>query len=183
MVPSRPFTPRMTAPLTRPPSSNQGYALVRLSRLDAAKVAYAKALGLSRRLGLGTSLLSIRFGLASIELLRGNVIRARASFERIAADAQSRRFENHVLSAELRIAECVGRMGDEAGMVARIEKLRAQETSRSLEFDPALRELFAYAEERTVNHEFLAHVARFVEARDRGVRAAYRPFRLVKNGR
>ena len=67
-------------------------------------------------------------------------------------------------------------------MIARIEKLRAQEGSRSLEFDPALRELFACVDDRSISYELLAHVARFTEARDRGVRAAYKPFRLVANG-
>ena len=38
-----------------------------------------------------------------------------------------------VLSADLRIAECIGRMGDEAEMIARVEKLRAREEAQSLE--------------------------------------------------
>lgn len=161
---------------------NRGYSLVRLSRLDAAKVTYAKALVMARRLNLWGALLVIRYGLASIELLKGNVGRARASFERIAADAQAKGLEDHALSAELRIAECIGRMGNEHEMLARIEKLRAQEAARSLEFDPALRELFASADDRSISYELLAHVATFAEARDRGVRAAYRPFKLVANG-
>ena len=160
---------------------NRGYALVRLSRFDAAKSTYAKALMIARRLDMKVSLLAIRYGLASIELEKGNLSRALNAFERLSADADG--IAQHVLSADLRIAECIGRMGDEAEMVARIEKLRAQEESRSLEFDPALRELFASVEDSSVSYELLAHVARFAEARDRGVRAAYKPFRLVANGR
>jgi hypothetical protein len=53
----------------------------------------------------------------------------------------------------------------------------------SVEHDPALRELFASVDDRSVSYELLAHVARFAEARDRGVRVAYKPFRLVANGR
>jgi tetratricopeptide (TPR) repeat protein len=159
---------------------NRGYALVRLSRFDAAKATYAKALMIARRLDMKVSLLTIRYGLASIDLEKGNLARALAAFERLSVDAHW--IAQHVLSADLRIAECIGRMGDEAEMIARLEKLRAQDASRSLEFDPALRELFASVDERSVSYELLAHVARFAEARDRGVRAAYKPFRLVANG-
>ncbi len=160
---------------------NRGYTLVRLARLDAAKVAYAKALLLARRLHLTSSLLAIRYGLASIELSRGNVARARASFERIAADSESQGFGDRTLSAQLRIAECIGRAGDREEMSVRIQKLRALDVTREVEFDPALRELFSSVEDRTLDVELLAHVARFAEARDRGLRSAYKPFRLVAN--
>jgi tetratricopeptide (TPR) repeat protein len=159
---------------------NRAYTLVCLSRFDAAKSTYAKALMIARRLDMKVSLLIVRYGLASIELLKGNTVRALAAFERLSADAHG--IAQHVLSADLRIAECIGRMGNEAEMVARIEKLRAQEGSRSLEIDPALRELFASVDDRSISYELLAHVARFAEARDQGVRAAYKPFHLVANG-
>ena len=52
----------------------------------------------------------------------------------------------------------------------------------SVESDPALRELFASVDDCSISYDLLAHVARFTEARDRGVRAPYKPFRLVANG-
>jgi hypothetical protein len=87
-----------------------------------------------------------------------------------------------ILCSELRIAECLGRMGREQDMMDRVERVRALPNAESMNHDQALRELFESVEQRTVNHELLSHVARFIEARDRGVQTAYRPFRLVANG-
>ena len=67
-------------------------------------------------------------------------------------------------------------------MLESVEQLRASSNLVSVESDPALRELFASVDDRSVSYELLAHVARFAEARDHGVRAAYKPFRLVANG-
>jgi tetratricopeptide (TPR) repeat protein len=163
---------------------NRAYALVRLSRFDEAKANYAKALMMARRLDMKVYLFIIRYGLAAIDLQKGKVLRALNAFQRLSSDAVSTGFTDHVLSAELRIAECFGRMGREEEMVERVEKLRAMdlEAARSLEFDPALRELFASVDDHSVSHELLAHMARFTEARDRGARAAYKPFRLVAAG-
>jgi tetratricopeptide (TPR) repeat protein len=159
---------------------NRGYALVRLSRFDAAKSTYAKALMIARRLDMKVSLLIIRYGLASVDLLKGKTVRALAAFERLSADADG--IAQRVLSADLRIAECFGRLGREAEMLERVERLRASSDLTSVESDPALRELFASVDDRSVSYELLAHVARYAEARDRGARAAYKPFRLVANG-
>ncbi|MFI5198123.1 MAG: hypothetical protein ACHQJD_05850 [Thermoanaerobaculia bacterium] len=159
---------------------NRGYALVRLSRFDAAKATYARALRMARRLGMKVSPLTIRYGLASIELLKGNTLRALNAFTRLSADAEG--IAQRVLTADLRVAECLGRLGREAEMLERIEQLRASADIASVESDPALRELFASVDDRSVNHELLAHVARFAEARDRGARMTYKPFRLVAAG-
>ncbi len=161
---------------------NRGYALVRLSRLDAAKSTYAKALSMARRLDMTVSILMIRTGLASIDLASGKLARALMLFERIGQEARSLDLSVDVLCAELRIAECLGRMGREQDMLDRVERLSMSPEAESLRHDQALRELFESVENRTVNHEFLAHIARFVEGRDRGARAAYRPFKLVANG-
>jgi hypothetical protein len=103
-------------------------------------------------------------------------------FERIGADARVLGLPVDVVCSELRIAECLGRMGREQDMLDRIERVRTLPGAESLNHDQALRELFDSVEHRTVSHELLSHVARFVEARDRGVQTAYRPFKLVANG-
>jgi tetratricopeptide (TPR) repeat protein len=161
---------------------NRGCVLVRLSRLDAAKATYAKALSMARRHDMTVSILMIRTGLALIDLAAGKLGRALMLFERIGQEARSLDLSVDVLCAELRIAECLGRMGREQDMLDRVERLSKSPETESLRHDQALRELFESVENRTVNHEFLAHIARFVEARDRGARAAYRPFKLVANG-
>jgi tetratricopeptide (TPR) repeat protein len=161
---------------------NRGYALTHLGKLDAARSSYAKALSMARRLDLAVIILGIRTGLASIDLASGKLARALMLFERIGQEARSLDLSVDVLCAELRIAECLGRMGREQDMLDRVERLSKSPEAESLRHDQALRELFESVENKTVNHEFLAHVARFVEARDRGARAAYRPFKLVANG-
>ena len=159
---------------------NRGYTLVRLFRLDAAKATYAKALMMARRLDMRVNVLAIRYGLASIDLQKGNLSRALTAFERLSADAEG--IAQRILSADLRIAECLGRMGRNAEMQERVERLKTSADAAAVESDPGLRELFASVEDRSVSYELLAHVARFAEARDQGVRAAYKPFRLVANG-
>ncbi|MEO8586432.1 MAG: tetratricopeptide repeat protein [Acidobacteriota bacterium] len=161
---------------------NRGYALVQLGRLDAAKATYAKALSMARRLGMSVSLLMIRTGLASIDLASGKLARALMLFEKIGAEARSLDLPMDVLCADLRVAECLGRMGREQEMLDQVERVSASPGAESLKHDQALRELFESVKGRNVSHELLAHVARFVEARDRGARAEYRPFKLVANG-
>jgi tetratricopeptide (TPR) repeat protein len=160
---------------------NRAYALVRLSRFDAAKTDYTKALVIARRLDMKVYLFIIRYGLAAIELQKGRVLRALDAFQRLSSDAESTGFIDHVLSAELRIAECFGRLGREAEMLDRVRWLRASAEGGAMESDAAIRELFAYVDDRSVSHELLAHVARFAEARDLGARVAYKPFRGVAN--
>ena len=135
---------------------------------------------MARKLDMKVSLLTIRYGLASIEFEKGNLSRALAAFERLSADAEG--IAQRVLSADLRVAECLGRLGREAEMLERVEQLRASPELASVEHDPGLRELFASVDERSISYELLAHVARFTEARDRGVRTPYKPFRLVAKG-
>ena len=47
---------------------NRGGSLLLLNRLEASKAAYAKALGFARRMDSKIALLTIRYGLASIDL-------------------------------------------------------------------------------------------------------------------
>jgi tetratricopeptide (TPR) repeat protein len=161
---------------------NRGASLVSLGRLDAAKSAFAKGLVFARRLNLKVGLFTIRYGLATIELLRNRPSKALALFQRIGEDARREGFSSRVLSADLRIAECLGRLGRTEEMTARLSELRNSELIDAACIDSGLRELFATVDQEAVSTDLLAHVARFVEGRDRGSRAAYKPFRLVANG-
>ena len=161
---------------------NRAGSLMLINRLPAAKAAYAKALRFARRLNSRVALLTIRYGLASIELRQGRVLRAQNSFVRIAESARDAGMEQRVVSAELRVAECLGRLGKRDEMLTRVRVLRRESQGVSVECDPPLRELFAQADEANLSSELVAHVVEYLEARDRGVRSAYRPFRLVANG-
>ncbi len=161
---------------------NRGASLVSLGRLDAAKSAFAKGLVFARRLNLKVGLFIIRYGLATIELLRNHPTKALDLFQRIREDARREGFSARVLSADLRIAECLGRLGRAEEMTECLSELRNSELIGVAGFDSGLRELFATVDQEAVSTDLLAHVARFVEGHDRGSRAAYKPYRLVANG-
>jgi tetratricopeptide (TPR) repeat protein len=162
--------------------SNRAFSLMLVGRLDAAKATYAKALGFARRLNLKTALFSIRYGLAQIELKQGRALKALNAFARIADDARTEGLEQRVLSAELRGAECLGRLGRSDEMLTRVRALRREIPDVAVEFEASLRELFAQADEADVSSELVAHVVEYLEARERGVQKGYKPFRLVANG-
>jgi tetratricopeptide (TPR) repeat protein len=161
--------------------ANRAGSLQLLGRLDAAKATYAKALSVARRLNLKAALFSIRYGLAAIEMKRGQVLKALNGFRKIAEDARAERLEQRVVTAELRAAECLGRLGQGDEMLTRVRFLRREVPNVSVAFDPPLRELFAQADEADVSAELVAHVVEYLEARDRGVQNGYRPFKLVAN--
>jgi tetratricopeptide (TPR) repeat protein len=162
--------------------ANRAAALMLLGRLDAAKATYAKALGFARRLDLKPTLFQIRYGFAQIELKKGQIFRALTSFARIAEDAREAGLEQRVLTAELRGAECLGRLGQNEEMLTRVRALRREIPDVAVAFDPPIRELFSKADEADFSSELVAHVVEYLEARDRGVQKGYRPFRLVVNG-
>jgi tetratricopeptide (TPR) repeat protein len=161
---------------------NRGYALVKVGRLDAAKATYARALMHARRFQMNHPLLTIRFGLASIELLKGNVTRALGGFERMAQDAAKMGFDEQVLGAQLRIAECLSRLGRGGEVERRVEEIRQSAFKVSLSNDLAFRELFESIDEDRASSEMIAYIADYFEGRNRGVRTPYKPFRLVANG-
>ncbi|HQQ76549.1 MAG TPA: hypothetical protein PLB01_04275 [Thermoanaerobaculia bacterium] len=162
--------------------ANRAYCLLQLGQLEAARATYAKALGFARRLDLRTLVHGIRYGLASIEIKNGQILKALNSFSKIAEDAHEEGLEAHVLSAKLRAAECLGRLGKREEMLTRVRALRREIPEFSVEFDAALRELFAQADEADISSELVAHVVEYLEARERGVQKGYKPFRLVVNG-
>ena len=131
---------------------------------------------------MATTVLMIRSGLAAIDLSSGKVARALTHFERIAAEARAMGLIVDALCTELRIAECLGRAGLEREMLARVDAIRSTAEASAIVHDPALRELFELAEKRDVSYALVSHVARFLEARERGSRAAYRPFRVAGDG-
>ena len=163
--------------------ANRAGSLLLLGRLDAAKATYAKALAFARKFDIRVAVFGVRYGLASIELKKGELFRALHSFRKIAVDARTEGFEQRVLSAELRAAECLGRLGQHEEMLIRVRALRREITGVSVDFDPPLRDLFAQADEADVSSELVAYVVEYLEARDRGVQKGYRPFKLVANGK
>ncbi|MEO8054664.1 MAG: hypothetical protein ABI768_05895 [Acidobacteriota bacterium] len=161
---------------------NRGGSLLLLNRFEAAKATFAKALTFARRMNSKIALLTIRYGLASIELKQGHYLRAMNSFQKLSEEARRDGVEQRALAADLRVAECVGRLGQGEEMLTRVRALRRMADGVSIESDPPLRELFAQADEADISSELVAHVVEYLEARDRGVQKGYKPFRLVVNG-
>jgi tetratricopeptide (TPR) repeat protein len=162
--------------------SNRAFSLLLLRRVEAAKATYAKALAFARRLGMTTILFAIRYGLASIDLLKGQTFKAFHAFERIAIDAKAANLSQRVLTAELRVAECLGRLGKREEMLTRVRALRREIPELSIEFEAPLRDLFAQADSADVTSELIAHVVESLEARERGVQKGYKPFKLLRGG-
>ena len=162
--------------------ANRATSLALLGHFDAARATYARALGFARRLNLKASLFSIRYGLSQVELKSGQVLKALNSFRRIAEDARAEGLDQRVLSAELRVAECLGRLGQGEEMLTRVRALRREIPGVDVEFDPPLRDLFAKADAADVSSELVAYVVEYLESRDRGVQKGYKPFKLVANG-
>ncbi|HEX7546270.1 MAG TPA: hypothetical protein VF368_06055 [Gemmatimonadaceae bacterium] len=156
---------------------NWGGGMINLGRLEEAKAALARALMHARRLQMNTTLLTIRFGLASIDLLKGNVARALRGFERIASDAERMGFDEFVLGAQLRIAECLSRLGRSDDVPKRIEEIRRSPYAVSLSNEVEFRELFESVEAPSAGQ--IAHIADYFEGGNRGVRIPFKPFRLV----
>lgn len=162
--------------------SNRAFSLLLLRQLDRAKATYAKALVFARHLEMTTVLFSIRYGLATIDLLNGQTFKAFHAFDKIAVDARAANLPQRELSAQLRVAECLGRLGKREEMLTRVRALRREIPNVAVEFEAALRELFTQADEADLSSELVAHVVEYLEARDRGVQKGYRPFKLVANG-
>jgi tetratricopeptide (TPR) repeat protein len=161
---------------------NRAGSLLLLGKLAAAKATYAKALGFARRLNLRTAVLNVRYGLASIDLKQGQFLRALNSFQKVAESAKEQGLKQGVLIAELRIAECLGRLGHREDMLTRVRALRGSLEGLSVAFDPPVRDLLALADDDNLSSELVAHVVAYFEARERGVQTRYRPLKLVVNG-
>lgn len=161
---------------------NKAFSLLLMGRLEAAKANYAKALGFARRLNLKLAVFSIRYGLAAIELKSGNALKALNSFQKISQDAEEAALPHRALTAQLRVAECLGRLGNREEMLTRVRSLCRQVPGVAVEYESALRDLIAQAEGTDFSTELVAHVVEYLEARDRGVQKGYKPFRLVVNG-
>lgn len=161
---------------------NRGYSLLKVGRLDAAKATYAKALMFARRLGMNAHIFMVRVGLATIDVQMGSTWKALNTFERIAEDAEKAGFEEFVLGARLRAAECACRLGRHDEVADHIQKVRTSVYACSLSNDLAFQELFQVAEEGAPGSDLIAHIADYFEGKRRGVETAYRPFRLVVNG-
>ena len=159
---------------------NSAFSLVRLGRLSEAKTRYARALLLVRRHSLSHMLYPIRHGLATVELRKGNHERALSLFEALAHDARAAGLNERYLTAELHVAECLGRVGREGEMRERIDALRTLAGPSAA--SGSLLDLFSQLDAGELTAGHVAHVAAYVEEVARGAVATYRPLRLLAQG-
>jgi len=159
--------------------NNRGIALSRLGRIDEAKACFARALGMARRLGSKAHLVTIRAGLAQIDMLRGEFARALRAYEEIAREERALGWTAQAFIADLFVAECLGRLGREDQMFETVLALRSQRKESLFRQSAAIEELFACLDQGAVDAELVAHVRTYLEDEVNGVQRPYQPLRLA----
>jgi len=159
--------------------NNRGIALSRLGRFDEAKTCFARALGMARRLGSRAHVITIRSGLAQVDMLRGEFARALKSYERIALEMRDLGWSVQAFIADLFVAECLGRLGREDEMFEMVLALRATRGESPFRQSAAIEELFACLDQGAVDADLVAHVRAYLEDEANGVQREYRPLRLA----
>lgn len=159
--------------------NNRGIALSRIGRFDEAKSSFAKALSLARRLDSSAHLLTIRSGLAQIDILRGQYERALKAYTAIADDERAAGWTVPAFISDLYIAECLGRLRREEKMAEVILSLRSERKEHPFAASPALDELFACLDQGAIDADLVAHVRSYLEDEANGAQREYRPLRLA----
>lgn len=159
--------------------NGRGQALARLSRFDEARASFARALGLARRLNSKAHMLTIRSGLAQVEILRGRHERALRAFREIVAEELEAGWTVQAFFSELYIAECLGRLEREEEMAEAVLSLRIRRATHPFSSSPALDELFACLDQGAIDADLVAHVRSYLEDEANGTPREYRPLRLA----
>jgi len=173
------FDPIQDARFLTATLNGRGQALARLLRFDEARASFARALGLARKIGSRAHILTIRSGLAQLDILRGQHLRALRSFQEIVAEERSAGWLVQAFFSDLYIAECLGRLGRDEEMADLVVTLREERRAHSFASSPALEELFACLEQGAIDADLVAHVRSYLEDEANGVQREYRPLRLA----
>jgi tetratricopeptide (TPR) repeat protein len=158
---------------------SRGTALAHLGRYDESRGSYARALMLARRLGLKSHLHGVRNGLATLDFLRGQYMRASNAFADLARDAEKAGYDVDVVFARLYIAECLGRLGFAERMAEEVASLRADQKPHPFAASPAMEELFSCLDQGSLDADVVGHVRRYLEDTENGIQRPYRRLRMV----
>lgn len=120
---------------------NLGRALGHVGAFERSRAVFARALADARRHDLGNLVFGVRIGLAELDLLRGETLRALAAFDTLAAEADRLNLEEDRVVTRLYAAECLGRLSRTDELLRRLRELRSFVTVATLAGAPAWEEL------------------------------------------
>lgn len=153
--------------------NNRGHALLRLRRSDEARISYARALTMARKLDARAIIQNVRNGLAELEFQRGQYDRALRAFAELARAARAACWKMEQLFADLYVAECLGRLGREEEMEERIIALRVERKANPFAPSPAMEELFDCLDRGMLDADVIAHVRQAFEDEAKGIRRRF----------
>ncbi len=156
---------------------NLGLALGHVGAFNRSRAVFAQALADARRHDLAYLVFGIRIGLAELDFLRGEMARALAAFDALAAEADQKQLEEDRVFVRLHAAECLGRMSRFDEMVARLEELRSFATVAPLAGVPAWAELAARLDRGDIEDGLLERVQACLRALSGGFHVSARPER------
>jgi tetratricopeptide (TPR) repeat protein len=156
---------------------NLAFALAHTGAFGKSRSVFAQALADARRHDLAYLVFGIRIGLAELDFLRGEMGRALAAFDALAAEADARQLEEDRVFARLHAAECLGRMSRIDEMVARLKELQSFVTVATLAGVPAWAELAAHLDRGDVKNGLLDRVQACLGALSGGFHVSARPER------
>jgi tetratricopeptide (TPR) repeat protein len=159
--------------------NNRATALLRLTRFDEARAAFARALNLARRHEYESHLFFIRIGLAELDFCRGRYQRALRAFGEILRESNPLASQRLTILARLYSAECLAHLGNFGSMCHEIEILRKSRQETPFGPSPALGELFVCLDQGMLDADLIAHVREHLQDEEDGVKRLYRPLRLV----
>lgn len=159
--------------------NNRGQSLMRLRRFDEARISFARALTLARKLNAQAVIQNVRNGLAELELLRGQYDRALRAFSDLSRVARAANWKMEQLFADLYVAECLGRLGREVELAEAITALRVERKANPFAPSPAMEELFDCLDRGILDADLVAHVRAYLQDEANGVQKTYQPLRLA----
>jgi tetratricopeptide (TPR) repeat protein len=156
---------------------NRARCLALLGRFEAARQGYAHALQVARRHRLEAIVLGVRQNLAELELLRGELEKALASYRAVAAEADRLGLEEDQVVTRLGAAECLGRLGRTDEMMDALREIGRLVAVTDLAGNPAWSELSARLDPGDVDVGLVSQVREHLAAARDGF---VLPFRAAK---
>jgi tetratricopeptide (TPR) repeat protein len=142
---------------------NRARSLALLGRFDAAQQGFAQALQVARRHHLDALVFGVRQNLAELEMLRGDLERALASYRAVAADADRLGLEEDQVVTRLAAAECLGRLGRTGEMIGALREIGRLVAVTDLAGSPAWAEIASRLDPGDVDVGLVSEVRRHVE--------------------
>ncbi|HEY3350544.1 MAG TPA: hypothetical protein VGM13_12275 [Thermoanaerobaculia bacterium] len=142
---------------------NRARCLAILGRFDEARQGFAQALQIARRHHLDALVFGVRQNLAELDLLRGDLEGALASYRAVAEEADRLGLDEDRIVTRLAAAECLGRLGRTVEMIAGLREIGRLVDVTDLRGNPAWCELASRLDPGDVNSGLVAEVRRHLE--------------------